>query len=460
MSRRLTWIAAFGLVCCGGEPAADPRIELRELVTELRLTPLAAPSPQAAASVALGRALFFDPILSGARDVACATCHHPDHGTSDGRSLSVGTQARLVDGARLPGPDHAFIPRNAVALWDVGQAELSVAFWDGRLARQRDDRIVLYDAGYDLSGELRLVVSDIIDSLPAAVALFPVMDRDEMRGDWGETDILGEPNELALIIDPDFDGIWRALMDRLRAVPGYRQLLASAYPELPLDELQFAHAANALGAFITEAFSSTRAGSRTPWDDFIAGDDRSLTEAQARGALLFYGSAGCGRCHRGTLMSDQKAYNFGVRPMGTGPKHDHEDVDLGAASITHAGDSFRYAFRTPRLRNVAISGPWMHNGLYTSLTAVIGHKNDPLAGLSDYDPEQLEPEFKGQVHRRPDIIADVELTMPDEIRQGLSLDDGQAADLVAFLDALTSPPADLTGVIPEQVPSGLPLVAP
>jgi len=459
-------LAALGLVACGGKPATDPRVELRELVTELGLAPIAQPPPQDPAKVELGRALFFDPILSGNRDVACATCHHPARGTSDGRSMSVGTQARLLNGARVPGPDHTFVPRNAVALWDVGHSELSVAFWDGRLARREDNRIVLYDTGYALSDDLRLVVSDVIDTLPAAVALFPVLDRDEMRGEWGETDVDGQPNELALIIDADFDRIWIALMDRLRAVDEYRALFLAAYPDIPLADLQFAHAANALGAFVTEAFSSTRAtaagaSSRTPWDDFLYGDDRVLNEAQARGASLFYGRAGCAHCHQDTLMSDEKAHNFGVRPMGTGPKHDHEHVDLGAALTTHGGDSQRYAFRTPRLRNVAVSGPWMHNGLYTDLSAVIRHKSDPLTGLHDYDTAQLAPEFQGQVHRHPDVIADVQATIPDELQQGVSLSNSEIADLVAFLGALTSPhAATLTDLIPDGVPSGLRLVDP
>jgi len=88
------------------------------------------------AEVALGRLLFYDPILSGSQDVSCATCHHPKMATVDALSLGLGDGAvglgldRVVDPDNMP---EIRIPRNAPALFNLGAAEFKVLFHDGRL---------------------------------------------------------------------------------------------------------------------------------------------------------------------------------------------------------------------------------------------------------------------------------------------------------------------------------------
>jgi cytochrome c peroxidase len=452
------------LVIVAACSSSDPRasVRLRDLVTAAGMQALPLADSQDPAQVALGRMLFFDPILSGARDISCSTCHHPEHGGSDGRGLSVGTEAVRTDGGpRLPGPDHTFASRNAIALWDVGAAAVRVGFWDARIERQADGKLVLYDTGYDSSGQLRIEVPEAASTIAAAVALFPVLDRDEMRGEWGRDDIDGNPNELAMIIDSDFEAVWRGLMARLQTVEAYRELFAEAFPGHEFGELQFAHAASAIGSFLAESFASNRPGSRPAWDAFLAGDDGALNESEARGGLLFYGRAGCVTCHAGELMSDQDSHNLAVRPIGIGAKNDDVDVDLGAAGRSHAGDDQRYAFRTPRLRNVSLSGPWMHNGIYASLRDVIRHKTNPIAGLyREIDPD-LPPELAGQVHRSAAILTDVAANVKDSVRKGVALDDQDIDDLLAFLDALESPHGQaMVEQMPEEVPSGAPLVAP
>ncbi len=80
----------------------------------------------------LGRSLFFDKILSGNRDVACASCHDPRNGTDDGRSLSIGTGAIGAGTSRALGPGRSVTPRNAPALFSVGLGAFYL-FWDGRV---------------------------------------------------------------------------------------------------------------------------------------------------------------------------------------------------------------------------------------------------------------------------------------------------------------------------------------
>jgi len=447
----------FSFLLLSGNACTPEAVEveqLRALVEAAELTPLAAAPIVSPEKLALGRALFFDPELSGNRDQSCSSCHHPDEGMGDGRSLSVGTASVLRDGVRMPGPDHSFVPRNAPALFNLADPALVNLFWDGRVQRQGDG-FVLFDVGYDALGLTRELPQNL-DSLLAAQAMLPVLVRDELRGEAGEQDASGEINELALIDGGDFEGIWAAVMERLLAIDEYASMLMKVYPEVPEAELSFAHAANAIAAFLGARM--TLGGS--PWDRFLAGDDAALSPEQVGGALLFYREAACSTCHEGSMLSDQLFHNIGVRPMGGGPS-DLEYVDYGAAHRSHVGNEARFAFRTRPLREVAVSGPWMHNGCYTDLEAVVRHHLDPLAGLHDFDVEQLAPEFRAQVHNSEEVLAQVEETISEDVLGLPALSDDEVSQLLAFLEALTSPGVDdLVNEIPDVVPSGLSLVGP
>lgn len=448
-----------GLALLGGcqeDASLQERDALRARVQELALEPLEAPDAGDPALVELGEALFFDPVLAGNRDQSCATCHFPGQAMGDGRSLSVGTAAVVEDGVRLPGPDHSFTPRNAPGLWDLGQESVTVLFWDGRLVSSPEGELLFYDVGHGDSELPRLSFDSNLNTLVGIQALFPVLDRDEMRGDLGDPTATGEPNELAAVYEDDFEGVWEALMERLLAIPEYQDLFARAYPELAEESLQFLDAAEAIGAHLSSHLVSTD----TPWDRFLRGEDEALDPDQVRGALLFYGEAACATCHSGPLFSDQEHYNLAVRPIGRGPSS-LEYVDLGAAHRTHAGSDEQYHFRTPRLRNVALTGPWMHNGAYTSLSAVLAHKCDPVSGLWGYDSDQLAEEVRPQVHDSESVLAEVELYLSPEVPRQLDLSAEQQADLLAFLEGLTSPVAvEVLGQRREEVPSGLSLVEP
>ena len=229
--------------------------------------------------VRLGEALFFDKELSGNRDIACATCHHPTEHGSDGLSLPVGTGGVGLGPSRVLGHDREFVPRNSPEIFNRGASEWATMFWDGRVAATE----------YGFVSPAGAALPDGLDSVLAVQAMFPVTSRDEMRGAVGDRDISGATNELAVIPDDELPAIWDGLIERLLNINGYEAMFAAAFPDVPAAELGFQHAANAIAAYEADAF----AFAATPWDRYLAGDAGALAEAAKRGAILFFGDAGC-----------------------------------------------------------------------------------------------------------------------------------------------------------------------
>src|SRR5438552_18391341 len=151
------------------------------------VVPMAAGPQQDPALVALGRALMFDKILSGNRDIACATCHEPALHMTDGLPLAIGTGGSGSGTGRTLGPGRSFVPRNAPSLLN-STIGLSYVFWPGRLSR-----------GGPPPPEVGLPAG--LPNVIAAQAMMPVLNRREMRGDPGDLDVFGNPNELAQVPD-------------------------------------------------------------------------------------------------------------------------------------------------------------------------------------------------------------------------------------------------------------------
>ena len=399
------------------------------------------PSPEL---VKLGEALFWDPVLSGNRDVSCATCHHSNLGTGDNISVSIGTNGFGLGEGRVMGTARELIPRNATPIFNLGYEEWRVIFWDGRVSTNPI-------TGFDTPASDRLPGG--LDSVLAAQAMFPVVSRDEMRGNRGDVDIFGQPNELAAMVDYKSQPIWNALMKRLLGIPGYVELFNAAYPNVPVEKLGFQHAANALAAYEIAAFTFED----SPFDLYIQGDKAALPDEVKEGALLFYGEASCSSCHSTGLLTDQEFHNLAVPQIGDG-KGREQPFDLGRARET-GNDCDRYAFRTPPLRNVAITGPWMHDGAFTTLEATIRHHLDPRASLQNYDPAQLTELMKDTCQDQPETLAAImNWYSLNNASEGVQLSDKDIQLLIAFLDSLTSPSAtDLSHTIPDSVPSGLPV---
>ncbi|HEY6852981.1 MAG TPA: cytochrome c peroxidase [Gemmatimonadales bacterium] len=414
--------------------------ELRQAISQTYgVVPIAAMPAQDPAQVALGRALFFDKILSGNKDIACATCHLPQQHLQDGLSLAIGTGGSGEGPARTLGAGRQFHQRSAPSLLNDGLG-LVYVFDDGRVSGFR-------------SGPFQTPAGTALPSVPnilAAQAMFPVLNRQEMRGDSGDVDSLGAPNELAQFGDSQLTDIWQGVMQRLLAIPEYVTLFHAAFPGTPDSQLGFQHAAAAIAAFELQEFTKTN----SPFDHYLAREDAALTATEKRGALLFFGKAKCASCHNGPLLGSEGFANTGAPQLGPG-MGSAEPLDLGRGELPN-NDFYKFAFRIAPLRNVELTAPYFHDGVYPTLEAVVRHYNDVPTALRTYDVTQVAPELRSQYHGGDAVTSQILTTLDFRLQQPLKLTPAEQSDLVAFLKSLTDPAArDLTPIVPARVPSGL-----
>jgi cytochrome c peroxidase len=447
--------ALIYLAACGGKdtgggltpPPPPPTLDaqLRASLQQWGAIPIGAVTAPSPALVDLGKSLFFDKVLSGNRDVACATCHSPFNHTADALSLSIGTGGTGVGTARTLGAGRQFTPRNAPSLINTGLGAFYI-FWDGRVSDLggQQNKVFKTPAGTALPPGLTSVL--------AAQAMFPVTNRQEMRGEVGDHDVLGNVNELAAYDTADFAGIWGATMKRVVAINEYVAKFNAAFPGVAVSSLGFQQAANAIAAFETAAFTFTN----SPFDRYLAHDDNALTTDAKHGALLFFGRARCSTCHFGALLGGQTFAAAAVPQLGPGVGKD-APLDLGQDK-QFTGQTNRFLFRVPSLRNVELSAPYMHDGAFATLDAVVHHYNNAEQALRTYDVSQLDPRFQGQYRGDAATISAILGAAFPQIRQPLGLTDVELNQLVAFLKSLTDPAArNMSAIVPASVPSGLPV---
>ena len=401
------------------------------------------------AQAKLGQLLFYDKILSGNRNISCGTCHHHDLGGSDGLSLGIGEGGEGLGPKRLAeGPDDRIrkrIPRNAQALWNLGAKDIRVLFHDGRLETSN-----LYGNGFNSPAEEWL--PEGLETILAAQALFPLTARFEMAGDPEENPVSGAVNDR-------IDNAWPILAKRVRIIPEYGEMFVAAFDHIDrADEVTIVEIGNALAAFIGTEWRNHD----SPFDRYLAGED-ALTDAQMRGTELFYGKAGCAACHSGPLLSDQQFHALALPAFGPGKtrRFELQPRDVGRmAESDRLEDAYR--FRTPMLRNVALTAPYGHNGAYPTLDGIVRHHLDPVAALDDWQPA-LAQLPKAEWFAPVDFI--VQQDAREIARQRAAIDitpvaltDAEIADIVVFLEALTGETAKSRPLgRPESVPSGLPV---
>lgn len=403
--------------------------------------------------VRLGQFLYWDKILSGNENISCATCHHSLTGTGDGLALPVGEGGNGLGITRDTGTDadviHERVPRNAPPVYNLGALDFEVMFHDGRLA-----------ADPDAPSGFRSPAGDAfpagLDNALAAQAMFPVTSGAEMAGQAGENAVAdaAASNDLA---GPS--GVWAQLAARLRAIPEYVELFTRAYPDIvSATDITFVHAANAIGAYEAVAFRADD----SPFDRYLRGRQGAMSDQAKAGMRLFYGKARCSRCHNGPFQTDLGFHAIGVPQVGPGKGNGYDGHD-DYGRFNETGDPVdMYRFRTPSLRNVALTGPWGHDGAYDSLRAVVEHHLDPIASLAAYDPSQLAlpsrddlDEIDLMVHEDPASRA--ALAAACELKP-VALRRSEVDSLIAFLHALTDPDSlDARMTVPRYVPSGLPL---
>lgn len=324
-----------------------------------------------ASRVELGYLLFFDPILSGDKTTSCASCHHPDYGMADGMKKGIGAGGHGY-GAQRAGTGRE-LQRNTPSLFNV--AYNPILFWDGRAGSLEEQ------------------------------ALEPIFREDELNQSSAAE-----------------------LVKRLRSIPKYRELFAKAFGfNSPQDgrEITLQNIARAIAAFerklnITE----------TPYDHFVKGQDDKLTTEQLRGMVVFFGQGQCAACHTPPSFHDDVLSSIGV-PVSA-EKGAPLDSDPGFGAVLRRQDGFGM-FKTPGLRNVSRTAPYMHNGAFKTLEEVVEFYNDGGGRGRGLD-----------VYSQDVKVAKLDLT------------EQQRKDLVSFMKSLddTAPPP----VAPASVPSGLPVV--
>ena len=335
-------------------------------------------NPQTLEKVELGRLLFWDPILSGNQKVACGTCHHPDFGYAENLDLSIG-----VDGAGLGG-DRRFVSADPIPFV------------------KRNSQTVLNTAfnGIDLEGEYDPATAPMFWDDRArgleAQALLPILTFEEMRGH----------------AYPEEDAV-DTVVARLQAIPEYRSLFAEAF------EGEDTVSAENLGKALA-AFQRSLVANNSPYDRYMRGETNAMTRLQIRGMQRFE-QVGCINCHNGPMFSDYKLHVLGIRDNRL-----LQESDPGAVEQP-------YAFRTPSLRNLALTAPYMHNGLFATLEDVV--------------------EFYDDVGDRNERNVNLQRNQIDPLIRTLDDPDDHERELIAFLNALNDDNYDRK--IPDRVPSGL-----
>jgi cytochrome c peroxidase len=357
--------------------------------------------------IELGRLLFYDPILSAEKASTCGTCHHPGLGFADGRKLPAGVGNSLEIGPKrqlgvskttlLPIGD---VPRNSPTVFNTAfnldstgkLTPFGVMFWDGR-ARGLEDQ-----------------------------AVKPPTSREEMKGD------LHSPNNVLTFLCSSMD-----------KVPEYMRLFKKAFPEEAKEYEErgdeFMVTKKMLGKALA-AFQRELVTRNSAYDRFVMGDKDALTDNQKKGLRLFFTKAKCNTCHNGPNFSDYKFVVQGVPQIGPGKKL-LAGEDFGREEFTQQV-SGRFAFRTPTLRNVSLTAPYMHDGVLETLEDVVQFYNNASRP------------------RHPKVTDDM---LHPVLRDPLGLTDEEVDQLVDFMKALEDNGSLLDPKlmeIPDKVPSGLP----
>ncbi len=444
-------------------------IEVRELVTinELAgLTRFSSALPSHDAPIALlGKQLFFAKSLSGDMDTACASCHHPFLGGGDDLSLSIGVGAVQPD-LLGPGREHdpsayhadggPTVPRNAPTTFNI-------AFYNRTLFH--DGRVQSLAAEESLNGfEQPIRTPDTAfgnldasagSNLTAAQARFPVTSSEEMRGFNFAN---GESNQT----------LREMLAARLRGETG--ELAENHWLEAfsagfgvspdevnPAELITFDNIALALGEY-----QRSQVLIDSPWNRFVAGDDLALEEDQLKGAKLFYisqaeGGFGCVSCHTGDFMTDEAFHVIAMPQVGRGKGNgDTGTEDFGRYRETQ-NEADRFAFRTPHLTNVEMTGPYGHDGAFLSLEEVVRHHLNPEASIANYDPSAIQSGIQTSYwlensNRALDKLNSL-IAEGNSKLAPVQYTDEQVGYVVAFLKALTDPCTKDRECLNKWVPS-------
>jgi len=332
----------------------------------------------------LGFGMFYDARFSSNQNVRCATCHAPERQFHDGKPTSVGISP---------------LTRNSPTLLDA--ARYSTLLWDGRADSVWSQALIPLQNPAEMDYTLLEIAHRVAKSY-----------KDRYEAVFGPLPPLGDTARFPPEGGPG-DPAWEAMTDEDRAAI-------------------YLVAANTGKAF--EAYQRKVAAGPAPLDRFLSGDPTALTESEQRGLVTFV-RAGCADCHSGPLLSDEAFHDLGL------PTLDGQAPDLGretglaglladpfnaqgpywdgprpeppaAATAADTG-----AFRTPSLRNVALSAPYGHDGRFATLRDVV-----------DFH-------LRGGGRGEAGVVGTIDAGLKERM-----LSDTEKDDLLAFLAALTGEP--------------------
>ncbi len=462
-------VTALLLVSCGGGSGSagqSPQdVALASVIGSLGLQgapDIAVPVPSADDPlVGLGRALFFSRQLSGDRDVACASCHHPLLGGGDGLSLPIGVASvdpqrlgpgRQIDLSRDGDPKAASVggpnvPRNAQTIFNAALYQRAL-FHDGRLFVLGVDS----ETGEQLIRTPESLLRRLPDlsahgDLLAVQARFPVASFSEMRG-------FGEFYSLSA------EELRNRIAERLRAPEAaWIEKFQTAYGDGVDDSVEGLINYDTIAVALS-AYQASQTFINTPWSAYVGGDKKAITEQQKRGALLFFndleqGGYGCASCHSGDHFTDEGFHVAAFPQLGRGKRTD--DDDPGLYLVTQKEDD-KYRFRTPSLLNVSVTSPYGHSGAFDSLEEVIRYHVNPDQGYFSYDfsfQGLLQFSALGQTpYPMAQSLTGRALSRVSPMLPHRSAPDQDVLDMSAFLHSLTDPctqdPACLARWLPRE----------
>ena len=325
--------------------AADPlRDQAKGLFEPIPETPPALPGePSTPEKVALGKMLYFDPRISESHDISCSRCHNIGLGGGDGRTSSIGHSGQL--GGRK-------VPTVLNAVFNKTQ------FWDGR-------------------------ASDLKEQVVSSVMAFP---EALLKSRGGPT-----------IINPEMTNITKQhAVEQLKGIPGYVDAFKKAFPA-EADPIVYDNIGRAIAVFETTLITPD-----SPFDRWLNGDDKALSEGQKQGLKIFV-DKGCSNCHNGINIGGGMYTRFGV-VQNPGSEFRPPD-DWGRFAITK-NISDKYVFKVPTLRNVELTAPYFHSGNTWDLKQAVAVMGEAQLGqkLSEGEIDKIAEFLKSLTGRQPEVV--------------------------------------------------------
>ena len=384
--------------------------ELNQYIKDFQMGSLGSPSrPVKPELYRAGELFFFGKILSGKNNITCGHCHQLQNHSGDALPLALGEGAVMKE-KTLVQSNGKILKRHTPALFNLGLPGINSFFWDGRVSRDFANN--WYTPEPSINGEHPSdeQLARTFDSLLSVQAVFPIATPDEM---------LGKDSKLSI------REAWDSTMKRVNASETYTKNLRLAYPGV--ETFTIAHVGNAIAEYERYKFLANQ----TPWDKYIRGDNSIMNERMIRGAKVFIVRADCRFCHVSRHLSSFGGQNIAI------PQIRQEDVGMQEFNDSPLAP---FAFRIPPLRNVGVTAPYMHNGVFKNLKEVINHYDEPLKHFENFTWDPVNPAYNEKLPllNSFDRMKNVMAHFTGGLSAKIGLSEEQKEDLRCFLQvALT-----------------------